>query len=215
METRGIVLKAQRLGEGLRALSLYTELLGRVGVIVKVRRGEFPVKYEPFSITRFKLVQKGDRFEVKEAKLIEENFPANQAELLYRARLVKPLLKMELPGSKKLFGLVESYLKIKEEFELAYPMFLSKLLFIEGLFPEVRRCVSCGRRKVVAFSVKRGGAVCSRCREEGDYKWSRELSRELIRLTKKPFEEVKGDYRRELLTPITRALSGHLRDRVD
>ncbi len=215
METKGIVLKALRLGEGLRALTLYTQLLGKVGVIVKVRRGEFPLKYEPFSVTRFRLVQKGERFDVKEAGLIRSNFPKNSRELLYRARLVKPLLKMELPGSKKLLSLIENYLPISEEFNMAYPMFVAKFLFIEGLFPQVRRCVSCGREEVVAFSVKRGGAVCRRCKEAGEMDWNRELSRELIKLTKRPFEEVKGSYRRELLPQITRALLGHLKERVE
>lgn len=214
METKGVVLKAKRLGEGLRALSLYTELLGRINVIVKVKRGEFPIKYEPFSVTLFKLLQKGERFEVQEAKLIRENFPQSQEELLYRTRLVRPLLNSQFPGSQKLFKLIEFYIPLKEELQLAYSMFLSKLLFIEGLFPEVRKCISCGSKEVVAFSVKRGGVVCKRCTGEGDLKWNRELSRELIKLTKRPFGEVRREYRQELLPRITELLVSHLKERV-
>ncbi len=215
METRGVVLRALNLGEGLRALSIYTELLGRVGIVVKVKRGEFPVKYEPFSVSQFKLIQKGDRFEVKEAKLIKENFPRSIQELHYRARIVKLLLKTELPGSEKVFKLVENYLSINEAFELAYPMFLSKFLFLEGLFPEVRKCVSCGKREIAAFSVKKGGTVCRRCQAEGNIRWNKELSKEVIKLTKKPFEEVRKDYKRELLPKITQVLEGHFKERID
>jgi DNA repair protein RecO (recombination protein O) len=215
METKAVVLKSLRLGEGLRALSLYTELLGRVNAIVKVKRGEFPIKFEPFSVVQLKLLQKGERFEVQEAKLIKENFPRSSAELHYRSKVVKPLIKMELPGSKKLFRLIESYLSIEEDFEVAYPMFLSKLLFLEGLYPQLRRCVKCGSGAIAAFSVKRGGVVCPVCKEEGEIGWSREHSRELVKLTKEPFKKVRGEVRRELLPQITRALEGHLKERID
>ncbi|WP_457681708.1 DNA repair protein RecO [Thermovibrio sp.] len=212
METKGIVLKSLRLGEGLRALSLYTELLGRVNAIVKVKRGEFPIKYEPFSITHFEIVEKGERFEVKKGKLIKENFPKSWEELLYKSQIVKPVISSQFPSSKKLFKLIEYYLSIKEEFPLARVMFLSKLLFIEGLFPEVKRCVSCKSPQIAAFSPKRGGVVCKRCRKEGDISWSRSESGELLKLTKKPFEEVKRSYERELLPKLETALKAHLRE---
>jgi len=215
METKGIVLKTLRLGNGLRAIFLYTELLGRVNAIAKVRRGEFPIKFEPFSVARFKLLQKGERFEVQGAKLIKENFPKTPALLQYRARVVKPLIGMEVPGSKKLFKLIESYLSIEEDLEVAYPMFLSKLLFIEGLYPQLRRCVACSSREIAAFSVKRGGVLCPRCGEGEELAWSKEHSKELVKLTKEPFRKVKESSRRELLPQITRALEGHLKERID
>jgi DNA repair protein RecO (recombination protein O) len=214
MESRGIVLKSKNLGDGLRSLSLFTELLGRLNVIVKVKRGEFPLKYEPFSVTHFKLLQKGDRFEVVEGRLIKENFPKNQTELLYRSKLVKLLIPHQLSPNRKLFELLDRYLPIKRELPLAYGMFLSKLLFVEGIAPRLNRCVECGKREVWGFSPKKGGVVCKSCFREGELRWNLALSIEARKLIKEPFSKVVKSYSRKLLPQIVRAFEEHYKERT-
>ncbi|WP_456457284.1 DNA repair protein RecO [Thermovibrio sp.] len=214
MKTKGIVLKSKLLGDGLRALSLYTDKLGRLNAVVKVQRGEFPLKYEPFSISEFTLSQKGERFEVINSKLLKENFPKNSKELEYRAKISRLLIPLPIPANLKLFNLIESYLKVEKEFELAFTMFTAKFLFVEGLFPELRRCISCKSKEIVGFSLKEGGTVCRKCVKEEVIPWNRELSALTVRLTKEPFRKMAEKVEKGKLKKIKELLLKHYEKRI-
>lgn len=190
METEGVVLKSRDLGDRLRHLSVYTERLGKLNLIVKVQSKEFPIKYEPFSVTRFKLQQKGEKWEVLESKLVEENFPTNRKELIYRAKVSKVLLPLDLPPGKRLYRLVKMYMREKGA-PPTYAAFLMKLIFLEGLMPRLFRCTECGSREIAGFSVEKGGVVCRKCKEEKDLNWKKAVSEEVYLLTKEPLEELK------------------------
>lgn len=42
-------------------------------------------------------------------------------------------------------------------------IFLLKMLYIFGVKPAFNECVLCGNKKIVNFSIKEGGALCSNC----------------------------------------------------
>ncbi len=214
MKTEGVVLKSRILGEGLRTLSLYTKKLGRLNAIVKVQRGEFPLKYEPFSVSEFTLSQRGERFEVLKSKLLEENFPRNGKELEYRAKVSRLVIPLPIPGNHKLFNLIRSYLKVKSEFELAYTMFTAKFLFVEGIFPQLRKCVRCKSEEIVGFSLEKGGVVCRKCAKGELLPWSRELSALTVKLTKEPFKEMAGRIEKRKLRKVKELLLSHYAKRI-
>ena len=93
---KGVVLKSKLLGDSLRGLSLYTDKFGSVNAVVKVKKGEFPLKFEPFSFSSFKLKELGDRREIQEGRLIRHHFPENYRELHYRSRLSQLFLTYRL-----------------------------------------------------------------------------------------------------------------------
>ena len=214
MKTEGVVLKSKVLGEGLRALSLYTKKLGRLNAIVKVQRGEFPLKYEPFSVSEFTLSQKKERFEVVKSKLLEENFPRNSEELNYRAKISRLVIPLPIPGNHKLFTLIRSYLKVKSEFELAYTMFTAKFLFVEGIFPQLRKCVCCKSKEIVGFSLEKGGVVCRKCAKGELLSWNRELSALTVKLTKEPFKKMVGKVKKRELKKVKELLLSHYAKRI-
>jgi DNA repair protein RecO (recombination protein O) len=41
--------------------------------------------------------------------------------------------------------------------------FIQRLLYIEGLYPNIEACVQCGREDVTHFSAEHGGALCPEC----------------------------------------------------
>ena len=213
METEGVVLKSRDLGDRLRSLSVYTEKLGKLNLIVKFSSKDFPIKYQPFSITHFKLLQKGERWEVLEGKLVEENFPKNREELLFRSKVSRLLAPMELPPSVKVYRLVKKYIG-EGGAPPTYTAFLMKFLFLEGLLPQLFRCVECGSRNISHFSVKRGGVVCRKHSREGDLSWNREVSLEAYRLTKKTLKELKTE-EFKYLSLIERAAERHLTYRTE
>ncbi|WP_456435162.1 DNA repair protein RecO [Thermovibrio ammonificans] len=192
MKFRAFVLKSAYLGKGLRALTVYGEKVGSHSLIVKVPKEEFPLKYEPFSLTFFSVKELGEKREVVGARLIRSHFPSSVAQFKYRFKLTGLLVGKQLPWEERLFKLLESYLPITSDFKLAYLMFLLKFTYIEGLYPVLNRCVVCGSFSFNAFSLKEGGVVCERCASGGELPWSYRDSKLALRLTKLPFKEAKG-----------------------
>ena len=213
METEGIVLRSRDLGDRLRHISVYTEKLGKIDLLVKVLSKEFPLKYEPFSLTLFKLNQKGDKWEVLESKLVKENFPKSTEELTYRAKVAKAILPLQLPPDRKTYRLIKMYMG-QGGAPPTYTAFLMKFLFLEGLMPRLFRCVECGSRKITGFSVEKGGVVCEKCKGEEDLIWKREVSEEAYRLTKEPLEQLKKK-KFKWLNLIERAAERHLKFRAN
>ncbi len=213
METEGIVLKSKNLGDRLRHLSVYARKLGKINLIVKVKASEFPLKYEPFSITLFKLQQKGEKWEVLEGKLLKENFPKNREEFLYRSKVARLIAPLELPPNEKLYRLIEKYVA-EEGAPPTYTAFLMKFIFVEGLMPRLFRCVKCGSPAITHFSVKQGGVVCKKCYDREDIRWNRETSKEAHTLTKEPLNRLKTmDFK--WLNLIETAAEKHLRYRTE
>lgn len=214
MVIRGIVLKSKRIGDRLRQLSVYSDKLGKVNLLVKVKPSEFPVKYEPFSITEFKLLQKGENWEVKEAKLLKENFPTKREELFFKSKISKFIFPYEIPPNWKLFKLLKTYLSQKSFFRITYVSFLAKFSFLEGLFPEIFKCVRCKSRKICGFSIEIGGTVCEKCKTGGEINWNRESSRELRIITVEPLSKIKKRKFKHL-NRIEKTLERHLLFRLN
>ncbi len=209
MLTKGIVLKSKRIGDRLRQLTVYSDKLGRVNLIAKVKPSEFPLKYEPFSVTEFKLLQKGDSWEIKESKLLKENFPKGNEEFFFKSKICKLIFPYEVGADERLFKLLETYLSQKNRFHVTYVAFLAKFLFLEGIFPEIFRCVKCRSREIGWFSVEAGGTVCKKCKDNNDMNWNREVSRELRKITVEPLNETKKHSFKHL-SRIEKTLEKHL-----
>lgn len=63
----------------------------------------------------------------------------------------------------ELLKTVLSEMNQSSDFVLALSLFLSNVLSLLGISPEVDGCAVCGNTKVVAISVEQGGFVCSKC----------------------------------------------------
>ncbi|RUM90944.1 MAG: DNA repair protein RecO [Thermovibrio sp.] len=214
MKVKGIVLRSKNLGDRLRHLSLYTDRLGRINLIFKLDNSQFPLKYEPFSVSEFELLQKEDRWELKGAKLLEENFPQTFDELIYRSKISKLIYPYELQPSKKLFNLIRTYLRLNNSFKLSYVAFLSKFLYIEGIFPRLFSCVRCGSKGISGFSFEEGGVVCENCKREGEIDWNRLSSLQLREITKGAISEIKKKKFNQL-NRIRYALEKHAQYRLN
>jgi len=215
---KGVVLKSKLLGDSLRGLSLYTDKFGSVNAVVKVKKGEFPLKFEPFSFSYFKLKELGDRREIQEGRLIRHHFPENYRELHYRSRLSQLFLTYHSPPDERLLNLLLTYLPVKGEFKKAYLLFFLKFLFLQGIYPHLSSCVECGSPHVVAFSPERGGVLCKGCLKNLETEplgWSGRLSKAALILTKTSLKEALK--RQELFRDadkILKALNLHLKSRV-
>ena len=215
MELKGFVIYSRQIGEKLRHVILYTDKLGKIGLIVKLKKGDFPLAVDLFSLSRFRVLQKGSEFEPQEFKLIRPHFPLSEEEFFYLSKVCKLLFPFQLSPSRKLFSLIDRYFQVKSNFQLAYTMFLLKFSFVEGIFPRLGKCVSCGSQNFHHFSLEKGGVVCNRCLTKDASLWSKSLSKLTLRLTKNPFEEEKNKtLSSEALNKITEIFESHINYRL-
>ncbi len=212
-KVKGFVLRSKDLGDSLRSLTLYTDLLGRLPAVVKLKAGDFPLKFDLFSLSQFFLREKAGRFEVVKAKLIKPHFPKTAREFFYRERISKLLASYQVAPSQRVFDLFSYYLSVTSEFKLAYVMFLLKFTFLEGVFPILSKCVLCGSKEIESFSLDKGGVLCSRC-GEGEFPWSYRDSRLSLKLLKAPFSSQKGSYPGKRLDRIKTVFERHLSYRL-
>ena len=193
MELKGFVLRSKQIGNRLKHITVFTDKLGKVDFIAKIKRGEFPLKLDLFSLSTFKIVQKGENYELQRALLIRSYFPDTVEKFIYLSKISKLLLPYQLAANRKLFKLVENYFSIGDSYRVAYTMFLLKFAFVEGIFPALTKCVGCGSRQLYSFSIERGGVLCFRCAEKDDIPWSSDLSKLSVNLAKNSFERMKRE----------------------
>ncbi|WP_457569345.1 DNA repair protein RecO [Desulfurobacterium sp.] len=195
METLGIVLKKERLSERLFHLSLYTEKMGKINALIKLELKDFPLSVELFSLSIFNLKITGERIEITKAELLRHNVPEEIKKFKYLSLIAKYV--DTFTGSapdKKIFELTKFYMiNVKGRFLLAATMFITKLAFIEGLFPNLTRCAVCGSSKNISgFSLEEGSVVCSKCSRGNLIPWNETLSKETIYLLKNSFFSVNS-----------------------
>ncbi len=180
--TQGIVLRAIRLGEADRIVTVYTQQHGRLrGVAKGIRKSKsrFGGRLDAFTHVDLQLYKGRSDLEV-----------ITQADILSRPKRVRDdygafcsasamadaidRTTPERERNVRAFLLLRSGLQALEDGAADPPLlayaFLAKLASMSGLHPTLRACVDCGSDGLVAFSHGRGGAVCGSCVGRADPK---------------------------------------------
>ncbi|MEA2499630.1 MAG: repair protein RecO [Actinomycetota bacterium] len=200
----GIVLKAIKLGEADRILTIYTRENGKVRAVAKgIRKtkSRFGGRLEPF--TRVQLqIYKGRNLDTITSADILDHFQEVRRELhsLTSASALAELVEKITPERERAFS---TYALLLEGLQAlagpghgggtVVPAFLVKLLSISGYHPELRVCAGCGREGGLgAFSASMGGVICSSCwNEDPDaFRLAADRLELLARLLRAEFGEV-------------------------
>jgi DNA repair protein RecO (recombination protein O) len=213
----GIVLKAIKLGEADRILTIYTRSNGKVRAVAKgIRKtkSRFGGRLEPFTRVQLQIYRGRNLDTITTADIIEP-FQEIRGELrsLTSASALAELVEKITPDRERAFStynlLVEGLQALSSEDRgggTIVPAFLVKLLSISGYHPELRTCAGCGRTGGLgAFSAAMGGTVCSSCWQEDPdaFRLAPERIELLARLLNSRFGEVAD---REAAAEITHVL---------
>jgi DNA repair protein RecO (recombination protein O) len=171
---QGIVLRSMDYGEGNKIVTLYTQEIGKVGVMargaknVKSRLGAVTQLFTYGDFTFFKSGQLGtlNQGEIIKPfhKLREDLYMSAYAS--YLAELADRLTGEE-DASAFLFEQLKAGLEAIEDgkdMEIVAHLFELKMLTASGYSPELDACVICGEVPAVAFGVQTGGVLCARCK---------------------------------------------------
>ena len=172
----GIVLKAIKLGEADRILTIYTRYNGKIDAVAKgIRKtkSRFGGRLEPF--TRVDLMlYRGRNLDTITGADIVDSFKTLRTdyESLTSAAALAELVDKVTPDREKalpVYALLVAGLKALASGgpSTVVPAFYVKLLSISGYHPQLRICAGCGSvSDLRGFSAPLGGVVCESCLNE-------------------------------------------------
>ncbi len=171
---QGVVLRAIKLGEADKIVTVLTQGSGKVRAVAKgIRRttSKFGGRLEPFTHVSLLLYQGRNLDTVTQAEILAPFRSVRDDFALFSAgeTMLEAADKVaeEHERNTPLFLLVLNGLRALDE-RPADPAavaeaFLLKLLSLSGFHPSLEACAVCGSRDVVAFSPAQGGAVSADC----------------------------------------------------
>jgi DNA repair protein RecO (recombination protein O) len=176
-----IVLRAQKLGEADRIVTLFTRGHGRVrGVARGVRKtsSRIGARLEPFSHVDVQLYEGRSLDTVTQVEsiaahgaVLSSDYPrwtAGTAMLETAERLTPEEREPLVPQFALLVSGLRSLVAYEHDPGLILDAYLLRSLAIAGLAPSFEDCARCGASGPHrAFSVSSGGVVCSSCRPPG------------------------------------------------
>lgn len=170
----GVVLRTYKLGEADRIVVILTEHHGKVRAVAKgVRKtmSRFGARLEPMSHVRLLLYRGRELDIVSQADLVDTTaaLVADLDHLTHGIALLEAVdqLALEREPAPALYRMLVGALRTVGERSgpLVVAAFYWKLLALEGVRPELDRCVRCGQTDgIVAFDVDQGGVLCRSCR---------------------------------------------------
>jgi DNA repair protein RecO (recombination protein O) len=211
-KTEAVVLRSFRLGEADRVLHLYTLDRGRVGAVAKgVRRtkSRFGARLEPLSHVELLLHQgSGELHTVTGVELLRSHRAAREEPYRLNVGLVglEAMLRLftEQEASPRAFRALTRFLDLLDDAPPGEakrrpaldPLALSfqlKLLWLSGYLPHVTSCAECGGGdRLVGYSPRAGGAVCTSCRDETTLALAPEGLAGIEALLRRPLAEAKS-----------------------
>ena len=193
---QGVVLRATKLAEADKIVTILTQGAGKVRAVAKgIRRtqSKFGARLEPFTHVSLMLYQGRSLDTVTQAEILTSfrgvrgdfaRFSAGEAMVEAADRVAEdhernvPLFLLLLNGLRALEAGPADPSAVAESFVL-------KLLSLSGFHPSLTVCAGCGGPSPAAFSPAQGGAVDQECAERdavpaGDAAlgWLEELARE-------------------------------------
>lgn len=181
---QGIVVRATRLGEADRIVTIYTQGHGKLrGVAKGIRKAKsrFGGRLDAFTHVDLQLYRGRSELDiVTQADIIDRprRIRVDYASFCAASAIADAVDRTtpEREHNVRVFLLFRSAIKALEDGAddpslIAYA-FLAKLASMAGIHPTLPVCVECGALHRVAFSHARGGAVCGACLGRADPKTS-------------------------------------------
>ena len=180
----GVVLRAIKLGEADRIVTIFTQGHGKIRAVAKgIRKttSKFGARLEPTTGSRCSVYKGRDLDIVTQAETLESNrILREEYALLTRAI---PMLEavdqvaQDREANPALYRMLTGALRalVDTRNPLVTPAFFWKLLSLEGFHPMLDACSRCGEapdaespdsgeHELVAFDLMEGGTVCRACR---------------------------------------------------
>ncbi len=195
LETEGIIFRQTKMVQGRRMILLFTRKYGKISVGSNVGdkgRSRTALALRPFTFGNYQIYEGRNYYELDRADAVTSYYGIGEdldryAAAAYALELTEKVVPEGLP-QPQVFDLLISFLEELEQRKrkhetllLAYEI---KLIDVLGVFPELDKCVSCGKTFTshisratdesepsggegspvpAAISIKDGGVLCGDC----------------------------------------------------
>lgn len=183
----GLVLSKEKIGE----IDVLVEILTPKGKLWAIAKGaqksrkRFVNLLEEFNLLNLHLRKtfKGSLPILEKADLIfiPESIWGNLEKYIFFSYMGEVLSKVSFKGLEtEYFNFIKDWVKFLDKepkLTLFHKFFFEwQMLGFLGWSPQIEVCVRCGYqpKRIFYFSVKEGGIICYRCRQEGDFRLSAE-----------------------------------------
>ncbi len=176
----GVVLRAQKLGEADRIVTILTKRTGKVRAVAKgVRRtmSRFGARLEPFTHVDLQLHTGRSLDVITQAETLHPygeavvrdyaRYTAGSAMLEAADRITVAEKEPALRQFLLLVGGLRTLAAGEHEPRLVLDAYFLRSLAVAGYAPALTECARCGAQAVRAFAIAAGGVVCARCRPAG------------------------------------------------
>ena len=182
----GIVLRQHKIAGNRRMITLFTRNYGKIsaGTSMNERgKGRSALALRPFTYAEYQLFKGRGSYNINHAD-VKESFYSIGEDLdrfLIASKFLEFLdaILLEEERKPRLFELTVEFLRSlvrsKGGYETLLWAFVVKTFSFQGILPEMRHCVNCGKEAEVMrkesgfppfFSVTAGGVLCRSCAEE-------------------------------------------------
>ena len=179
----GVVLRAIKLGEADRIVTIFTQGHGKVRAVAKgIRKttSKFGARLEPTTRVALQCYQGRDLDIVTQAETLESNRALREeyALLTHAVPMLEAVdqVAQDREANPALYRMLAGALRALADTRnpLVTPAFFWKLLSLEGFHPMLDACARCeqegetaGDSELVAFDLTEGGTLCRACARGG------------------------------------------------
>ncbi|MDQ7055527.1 MAG: DNA repair protein RecO [Persephonella sp.] len=182
IKDEAIVLRKSYVGDYDVSITVYMRKQGKENIYLpkgQLFKSPYISSTEPFTWFKGVFIRKREKFFIKEidrsktlgieiCKDLNRFQTASYMFDTFNRYIIYPDEKMFIFLKKSLYYLTDSC-----EIDIFRLNFLAKLIYLSGIYPELKRCVRCGedinRNNYQLFSISEGGVVCRKCsRQKGN-----------------------------------------------
>lgn len=177
ISSQGIVLKQRKIANNRRMITLFTKNYGKISAGTSLNeksKSKSALALRPFSYADYDIFKGRDSYSINSAQVNKSYYAIGED--LDRFAVASKLLEYmdkileDEQARPKLFDMtiefMECLVKSKGNYDTLLYAFILKTLRVQGILPELNKCVNCGSEiDGKSFSVCDGGALCKKCSE--------------------------------------------------
>lgn len=176
INSEGIVLKQRKIANNRRMITLFTKNYGKISAGTSMNeksKGKSALALRPFTYADYDIFKTRESYNINSAQVKKsyysigedlDRFAASSKLLEYLDKILE-----DEQARPKLFDMTieffESITRANGNYETLLYAYVIKTLRIQGIMPEIKSCVNCGKdpKPEYSFSIPAGGIVCKEC----------------------------------------------------
>ncbi len=173
VNSEGIVLKQKKIANNRRMITLFTKNYGKISAgtsMTEKGKGKSALALRPFTYADYDIFKTRETYNINSAQVKKSYYSIGEDldRFAVASKLLEYLDKIleDEQARPKLFDMTieffESITRANANYETLLYAFIFKTLRMQGVMPEIKGCVYCGKPSNV-FSIPAGGIICEDC----------------------------------------------------